>query len=724
MEQIKKLSNTSLLACVSNSFLLAVAILFGGLYLELFHETVAIFYDQNAVGLITGYVSVVIVARTILYSFALLAIYMLTKRVPSGFFDTLFKYRYVVGISLFAILVLTEVSLSSIGMWGFQLPGGTTDGLIFGIPRSVRSDEFNAATLWNLSQEFNNYAPMSEILRGDLTDTRLVYNTASFSLITAFRPFLWGYLLFGSAKGVAFFTMGKLFATFFASFECFRVMSRDDRKASLVFSILITFSPMVLWWSMWEGLIYGQLLVVFLSKFLTADRQSSSILYGALIAWFCGCYVMIIYPAWMVPFFYLFAIMGLTVVARFVRAGEFHSKKIIRFKAAVLICLLFLAGISIALSLLSSMDVIQATSQTVYPGARFETGGSVGKELFNYVNSLIFPLAQPGFSNSSELSSMFSLFPVGTTLALILITRYKTTSVLPFLGYQAFLLLYVTAGIPGFLSRITLFSNCPAGRVLFAVGYLEIFILMYSLSQYSYCRDQHRTCSISPYFVLCLSIVLTLLLVVCGSIAIPGYERMLFVLLTGAALLAFILPVLMIASGAAPSATCMKSLVWVSMCVVMVPGLCVHPIQRGIGPISQSEFAQDVSSIVQSNPSAKWVSEGNWTTSNLLTALGARTVFATNAYPDMNIWSSLDPSGEYEEIYNRYAHIDLHIVNTETSFELLGVDLIRVNLSVSDLNELDIDYIATTNVWEDGLFDPGSVELISNNSGLLIYRVL
>ena len=52
------------------------------------------------------------------------------------------------------------------------------------------------------------------------------------------------------------------------------------------------------------------------------------------------------------------------------------------------------------------------------------------------------------------------------------------------------------------------------------------------------------------------------------------------------------------------------------------------------------------------------------------------------------------------DIYNRYAHITINLVEDQTSYELIQVDLIQLNLSVDDLDLLGVDYVISTNDLE------------------------
>ena len=56
--------------------------------------------------------------------------------------------------------------------------------------------------------------------------------------------------------------------------------------------------------------LYGQALVLLLDKTLFTRKRSTRVIAIVAIAWLCGCYIMLMYPAWMVPFFYIFALMG------------------------------------------------------------------------------------------------------------------------------------------------------------------------------------------------------------------------------------------------------------------------------------------------------------------------------------------------------------------------------------------------------------------------------
>ena len=78
--------------------------------------------------------------------------------------EFLYKHRWLIGMTVAMLAVAFKISGSSIGMWSIMLPGNAGTPF-WGIPRSLRSDEFSVGTLFQLSQSHNGYAPISEILR-------------------------------------------------------------------------------------------------------------------------------------------------------------------------------------------------------------------------------------------------------------------------------------------------------------------------------------------------------------------------------------------------------------------------------------------------------------------------------------------------------------------------------------------------------------------------------
>ena len=133
------------------------------------------------------------------------------------------------------------------------------------------------------------------------------------------------------------------------------------------------------------------------------------------------------------------------------------------------------------------------------------------------------------------------------------------------------------------------------------------------------------------------------------------------------------------------------------VCVIFISftaGALVNPVDYGTDVVLENDFIHEVDSIVQKDPDAKWLVYD--LAINYLTVVGAKTVNSVNVYPDLDKWHVIDPNSQYEEVYNRYAHILVDFQNeSNTTFILKSSDLFTVNFNVNDLEKLNISYIAS-----------------------------
>lgn len=714
---------------------IAVA-LFAAVYLEVFLEVCATFHTGVEAGLLYGTPTLRMLGRAGVLFVIALAVCWVLMRMPHSVANAVFRYRYLIALVLFAVLVLAEISFSSLGAWATELVGGNGDGLLFGIPRGIRSDEFNVSTLFNFSQEHTGYQAWSDILNATPTDTRLVYNMVSWSAVTLFRPLLWGYLLLGSAKGLSFYFCFKLFGVFFASLECARVFTHDNRTLSIAFAVLVTFSPVLVWWSYWEGIIYGQLLVAAFYQYLHARSNLVAALWGVGIAWLCGCYLFLLYPAWMVPFFYVFAVMGIIVLVQYVGELRATGRRFERVRLVPLLAALVVLVVLAAYILMSSSAVLASIGSTVYPGDRFSTGGGYGSDLFNGGNAIFFSLQNPDaeVGTPSELSSTFSLFPLGMILASYTVVKTRKRPLLALLVLQAVFVWYIVIGFPAPLSLITLFSNSPSFRVLFASEYLEVVLVLSSCAVWSSADARAAL----PAGVPCAApaqprwrrlvaagavVLATVALVVAFQLALPGYSEPLFIGLLALAVMAFLVVVYHIVRYRGAQGW-QRLLAVAACCVVGVSGMTVNPIQRGIAPVTESAFATALADVLEQDPDATVMAEGPWYYANLCAALGAPTIGTTNMYPDMAFWHTVDPTGAYDEYYNRYAHVNAYLVEGESVVSQLTQDSVSLGLSADLLDDLGVTYLVSVNDRAGETMGGVSFELVGQGNNLYIYRIV
>lgn len=126
---------------------------------------------------------------------------------------------------------------------------------------------------------------------------------------------------------------------------------------------------------------------------------------------------------------------------------------------------------------------------------------------------------------------------------------------------------------------------------------------------------------------------------------------------------------------------------------VIISGISVNPLAKGLGPIYNNKVSEE---IIKINAVTKgtWVGANDMTLGNYLIANGVKSYNCVNYYPDFSKWNKIDPSGKYSDIYNRYAHIQVNFTYGKTAFVLNGNDSITVNMSYDDLiNKTDIDFV-------------------------------
>ncbi|HEM5243420.1 TPA: hypothetical protein U1343_002339, partial [Streptococcus suis] len=126
---------------------------------------------------------------------------------------------------------------SSIGIWGDYLYSEQYDKVLFGIDRSIRSDEFASSTIWTFSQFSNpdNLLPyFSQIVRGTKTDMFLLLNQPVYALPIIFKPAQWGYLILGLNKGLSFAWLVRFFMMFMALFEMLMLVLKRDKTFAFI----------------------------------------------------------------------------------------------------------------------------------------------------------------------------------------------------------------------------------------------------------------------------------------------------------------------------------------------------------------------------------------------------------------------------------------------------------------------------------------------------------
>lgn len=692
----KKVSNTIVLTILVS---LILAILFDAILIYLRHTD--LFYPLNTLSSVVMVVKQVKISHILVFFILIFIAMRLLQLHGQKIASAVFKYRYAVAILVLAVCVIFELSGSSIALWRNNIPvESSQDGLLLGMPRPIRSDEWFVTTPFILSQfsDQSNLLPyFSDVLRGASTDTYLISALPVNDIAILLRPFYWGFLLLGPIKGLSFFWCARIIALCLVSFEMGRVLTDDKKVLSLIMALLLTFAPPIQWWFIAGGLvellIFGQIAILLVIRYLKSQSYKIRVLLAIAIALSLGAFLFTMYPAWEIPAAFVFVAILIWAIISNRKKCMWKAKLDLPIIGGVL---LILVALTIYI-LTKSKETVHIIRNTVYPGSSLFKGGIGVNTLFQYPASFFTPFRDigMGISNQCEMSRFIDFAPMGWIIAAIVLVKEKNRDLLLYLllAVSAIFTIYIAFGFPQKLANILLLSFSSPNRLLVISGFLNILILIRALSIMKTKFYWWQALVLGSICALLVAWQSTL-----GSDYIVG-DLVAFVVFILAINFTFIL-LYNTKKG--------KYLLLCSVLVIMImAGAFVNPIQKGVGAIYENPLATSIKKIVDRDREALWICEGdNWILGNYPIMLGARTINSTNTYPILERWHKLDPERQYEWIYNRYAHISMKLQQqNDVSFELIAGDLMNISFDVGTLKTLGAKYLISTNT---------NLELFSN----------
>ncbi len=703
--------------CKYNTYI--VLSFFIAIYVELFFETRNRYISIAGYGLLDEVFSARLFLKLVLFFALFLIVFLLIDKFKYVFIY-IDKYRYIIGLAFVIVCVVFEFSGSSIASAHNYLGNAykdkndlISDGVLLGIPREIRTDEWSVLTPFNFSQQYNDYNAVSSIIRGTETDVTTFYATPSWSLATLFRPFLWGYMVFGASKGLAFYWSLRTVCLFLVTYEFGKLITRNKKVFSVALAALVTFSQTIQWWYSTNGLIemfiFGQLAVVLLYHFINAQSLAKKILICFGIVECAGGYMLAYYPAQQVPLAYVFGATAIYVIIT-------ERKKIKKSDILLFLLTLVAFGILAILLLRNSWNAIEMTRSTVYPGKREDKGGDTKLwQLFYYVINIFVPVDNDIIivnSNASESAVFYSLFPIGIIGSIITMIRSKKGDILSvfLIIIETLFFVFAVIGLPGFLAKVTFLSFSISSRIMEVIGYLDIILLFRFLS-----LDKRRTCDIKKKVMVFEGIV-TLLAIAGITVLLLIHHVKTITIIWVCAIGIWIWILYLIINGGNANK---EKLAITLICVVSFSGLCVNPLQQGTNVLYKNNVIDSVAGIVRDKPDSRWIVVSDYNQiNNLPLTVGAKTINSTNIYPNIEMWKEIDLEGKYYDIYNRYANIQVELTDEKSSFILKAPDSIDAIINYDDLDKLNVEYILS-----DKRLDNSRCNLVKMVDNKYIYSV-
>ena len=639
-------------------------------------------------------------------------------------YNFIYKYRFHIAFIIFAIAVCLDYSGSSIGVYNELFQGeakGTYFTPVLGKYRSIRSDEWVVNTPIFTSQAVDTdskFAYYNDNLRGTKTDMFSVLQPPVLDILTIARPFNIGFLIFGASRGLSVLWAGKWITLMLIAFEFCMLITNKKKVVSLCGMLLITFSSATVWWNMTDYYIWGMLAIILADKYLSTDKLKTKIICAIGIFVSAVSYVFIMYPAWQIPyiFIYLAVFIGLCIKNR--KIYKIHKKDIL----IIFLVILAIAGIGIRYYLMSQ-DALNATLNTDYPGKRFETGKNGTKILFSYVYSYLFPYAT--IDNPCELAGMISFYPIPMILAIIYLIRNKDRKehlsfFIPIIILAIVFSVYSLIGVSKTFAKISLLSITTGTRLTVPLAFTQVLLLIYLLGITSKDTKIMKD-DIAKIVAIIISVII---FSIAMQTAPTNFTRGLRAYCLGLVLVIFLYLILTM-----DKEENKKTLILGLSAMAIVTGVTVNPIQKGITVLTDKPLAKEVRNIVTTDSENNlWITDNTiFYMQNYILASGAKVLNSTNIYPNFELFEKvLGEEAKQEEvrkIYNRYAHLTMEITKDENKVELIYEDSIRLKLTPEKVKELGIKYIVTTRDIETFETKEVDFEEIYNEQGISIFKV-
>lgn len=632
--------------------------------------------------------------------------------------DILINYRFIIAIITFVFLVAFKIHGSSIGVWDqYVAEKINTDEktVLWGKDRAIRSDEWMVQSTYYMAQATSDdYYPLynENIMDGGL-NMILAYNAPVANITILGKPFNWGFLLLGKEYGLSWYWSFKTIALLLLAFELSMILTKRRKGISTLGAFWITFSPAVQWWFMQhvgDIVFFALALIVSFYKYWEY-RQSTGkrLIFSGIFAFSAIGFALIIYPAFQVPIAYLILVLMATIYFSVFKKPKLKVSDYFFIGAIILT----IGGI-LGWFLINSIDAIKASLNTVYPGKRVSVGGGV--EIFRLGEFMIntyTPFKDINYLNNCETSSFINFF-IGSSIVLFIAIKKKIKDIsigISLFAVSAIELIWMFIPFNEVIAKITLLSYVPTERMMlmfsFTAMLLSIWAMGVIVNENLISKKNGCLIAIINWIVYCLLVYN------------PPYKDYVslkyYIMLFGI----YLIINLALFTG-------LRKVLYLFMAIVIfMSGMTVNPIVKGIGAIYNKTLSKAIIEIEANDPDELWIAEGDGVKGNYIYANGAKTLNGTHFYPALKTWESISDDNE---IYNRYAHIKINLIEGNTNFNLDSLDVFSINLNIDELKKLNVKYILTKNELDTKFEDYDAIKFnriyyseVDNNK---IYEVI
>jgi hypothetical protein len=625
------------------------------------------------------------------------------------------------------VLIMLNISGSSSGAHWAALGSGEDPRLIYGVPRGIRSDEWLVQQGWIVSQAERGFPAINEMFPGG-TDMTVLNELPSWDWSSLFRPHLWGYLLFGLHVGVAW--QWWIPALILASGTYLLAVTLLPRRpiTSALIAIALFFTPFLQWWyspSSFMSVAWPLLAMAGVVWTFVDRRRWVRILWAVVIGYFAVTLAMGLYVPFIIPGLLVFLAFAVGYLLR-VRPWSPGGPRLVFARLAPL---LLAAGAALAVTgvwVVTRWSTFDAIQSTVYPGQRSSaTGGLLGSDpLLTGFGSAPWSQALKATSsmtilgpNSSEASSviLLSLF-IAPGLVWFVVRSFRRTQQIDWLLLAVLAAVALIAAylfVPGWdaVAHVLQLDRVQPDRFRIAfVVLLPLFAILAIDHVDTFPTRKNWIVGLVSGAVAAL-VLLTVALRIRADdptvLALAPTWRVIAVLIVVATTFFFV-------RRAVPVAAALLLVASVLM------GWGVNPLYRGVLDLSETAIGSTIDSIDEAEPGT-WVGVGSFETMAVLVESGAQSLSGVQTYPPTRMWEAIDPSGDYEQAWNRLGHLDWELGGGEPAVRNPQADVIAITFDpCSEFAQQNVDYILSD---EEEYQQPCLTETTELKQGALTMRI-
>ena len=615
-------------------------------------------------------------------------------------------YYPIILCFLFIFFIVQGIHGSSLGVYSKYFSDEKDTNLIANQPWDIRSDEWVIWTAQNAAQ-YEMGLPESNPLFGGDSDMAKRGEAPILNWTIIFSPQDIGYLFLPFINGFAFHWWLPLLLLLTASYYfCLHIFRRNVLLA-VMFSLVFSFSPFILWWYQVRLLLplaFGFLFVLCFSKMLEAHKKAvlnskKIITYGITLSYLAIGIVIGLYIPFSIPIVLVCVAASLGLLLNssdekmtFVSLLKQNSSILKVLMVTVL--LITLVG---ALFFVQHKEMIQLVENSVYPGERFANSGEL--EPWTLFDGILMPQLQnfpegtTYYSNQSEVSSFLIFTPLMLVPSMyLLVVGYKKTRKINWLLLSLSLLMIIlllrsVVSFNIFLYDLLLLDRVPAARLKVGIGFCASILLLLTMKYFEETKSNVKTYRyLAAFITFVAGFTIYNLLFTKVNNEYPGFisssDSIFYMTLFSA-----LLPSLLFLNK--------KNLVMLLLLIMTaLSSLKVVVLYKGLGELSRD------SAIISAIDEASGTDRGRWITidsiiySNFPLVAGEFNVGGSQSYPELDFWKQIDDDEKYEFAYNRQTKVIFTEENTNgETFYLPANSVTQIQIDCNNqFYENNVDY--------------------------------